>query len=81
MAAAAAAATVSSSSSGGLVPDAPPGASAEDEAWMRDALAEAGEAYKRREVPVGCVVVRDGQALARGSNRTNELKNVRTAAL
>jgi tRNA(adenine34) deaminase len=34
------------------------------------ALAEARAAAKSGEVPVGCVVVRDGQVLARAGNRT-----------
>lgn len=28
------------------------------------------------EVPVGCVFVRDGVAIAKARNRTNELRNV-----
>ena len=47
----------------------------EDERWMRAALVEAEGALNRWEVPVGCVVVRDGEAVATGSNRTNELRN------
>jgi tRNA(Arg) A34 adenosine deaminase TadA len=43
--------------------------------YMRQALGEAWRAYERQEVPVGCVVVRDGAVVARGSNRTNELRN------
>lgn len=43
--------------------------------FMRQALGEAWRAYERQEVPVGCVVVRDGAVVARGSNRTNELRN------
>ena len=42
---------------------------------MRAALVEAEGALNRWEVPVGCVVVRDGEAVATGSNRTNELRN------
>jgi tRNA(adenine34) deaminase len=42
----------------------------EDEQWMREALAEAAGALSSGEVPVGAVVVRDGEVIARGSNRT-----------
>ncbi|KAG9126188.1 tRNA(adenine34) deaminase [Ceratobasidium sp. 392] len=43
--------------------------------WMNEALAMAEEAMEAREVPVGCVFVRDGQIIARARNRTNELRN------
>jgi tRNA(adenine34) deaminase len=43
---------------------------AEDEQWMRLALEEARRAAEVGEVPVGAVVVRDGVAIARTSNRT-----------
>ena len=38
--------------------------------FMDMALEEARAAGKRGEVPVGCVIVRDGQVLARAGNRT-----------
>ncbi|HTQ85961.1 MAG TPA: tRNA adenosine(34) deaminase TadA [Candidatus Solibacter sp.] len=41
-----------------------------DEEWMREALAEAREAERRGEVPVGAVAVRGGECIARGGNRT-----------
>jgi len=41
-----------------------------DEEWMREALAEAREAERRGEVPVGAVVVRGDECVARGGNRT-----------
>jgi tRNA(adenine34) deaminase len=41
----------------------------EDEGWMNLALAGAKAAGSRGEVPVGAVVVRDGEVLGRGSNR------------
>ncbi|KAL7421352.1 tRNA(adenine34) deaminase [Cryptotrichosporon argae] len=47
----------------------------EDLAWMREALVMAGEALAAGEVPVGCVFVKDGQAIARARNRTNEWRN------
>ena len=37
-------------------------------AWMREALAEAEKAYALGEVPIGAVVVRDGEVLGRGHN-------------
>lgn len=48
---------------------------------MRAALVEAEGALNRWEVPVGCVIVRDGEVVATGSNRTNELRNVRLVLL
>jgi tRNA(adenine34) deaminase len=39
-------------------------------AFMELALAEARAAFAAGEVPVGCVLVRDGEVIARGSNRT-----------
>lgn len=41
-----------------------------DEAWMREALSEAREAERSGEVPVGAVLVRGGECVARGGNRT-----------
>jgi len=41
----------------------------DDEGYMRLALAEAGRAGKRNEVPVGAVVVSDGKVIGRGHNR------------
>jgi tRNA(adenine34) deaminase len=40
----------------------------DDEHFMREALALAGEARARREVPVGAVVVKDGEIVGRGYN-------------
>ncbi len=47
----------------------------EDEKWMRLALSEAARALKAGEVPVGCVVVKDGKVLGRGYNRVETLKD------
>jgi len=44
-----------------------PGTDAE---WMREALAEARESERLGEVPIGAVLVRGGEILARGGNRT-----------
>lgn len=37
-------------------------------AWMREALAEAEKACALGEVPIGAVVVRDGEVIGRGRN-------------
>jgi tRNA(adenine34) deaminase len=46
------------------------GARATDLEWMRTAIAEARAAALEGDVPVGAVVVRDGEAIARAANRT-----------
>jgi tRNA(adenine34) deaminase len=43
---------------------------ADDERWMREALAEAEGARADGEVPVGAVIVRGAEVIARGANRT-----------
>ena len=40
-----------------------------DELWMEEALREAQRAQAGGEVPVGAVIVREGQIIARGYNR------------
>ncbi len=42
------------------------------EVYMRQALTLAQEAAESGEVPVGCVIVRDGQVVGRGRNRREE---------
>ena len=44
-----------------------------DEAWMREALTLAREALLAGETPVGCVIVRGGEIVARARNRREEL--------
>ena len=39
-----------------------------DEIWMRAAIAEAECALAEGEMPVGCVIVRNGEIIARGHN-------------
>ncbi len=46
------------------------------EEYMRIALEEAKLAYKKGEIPVGCILVNQGQILARDHNRRRELKRV-----
>src|SRR5689334_11195678 len=41
----------------------------EDEVWMNRALTEARAAQDRGEVPVGAVIVRNGELIALGQNR------------
>ena len=43
---------------------------------MRLAISAAGEAAKRGEIPVGAVVVKNGEVIAVGSNRREEKKSV-----
>lgn len=61
----------------------------DDEFWMGQALAQARVAEALDEVPIGALVVRDGQVLGRGHNRTRlrcdptahaELMAIRSAA-
>lgn len=50
--------------------------SAEKKKFMRAAIREAKKAWVLDEVPIGCVIVRDGKIIARGYNRRNTDKNV-----
>ena len=53
-------------------PPAPrPSPDPRDEAFMDLALGEARAAGAADEVPIGAVIVRDGEVIARGHNRTN----------
>ncbi len=44
-----------------------------DEAYMKEALAEAQAAYQRGEVPIGAVAVHRDHVVGRGRNRKEEL--------
>jgi tRNA(adenine34) deaminase len=46
-----------------------------NESFMREALLIAKEAMAEGEVPVGCVIVRDGKIIGRGRNRREVNKN------
>lgn len=48
---------------------------AQDIKFMKAALAQAKKAAKLDEVPIGCVIVYEGQIIARGYNRRNTDKN------
>lgn len=52
----------------------------EHEDYMRQALALAREAAAAGEVPVGCVIVRDGLVVGRGRNRREELQRTSSHA-
>ena len=47
-----------------------------DEVYMREALKEARKAYRRKETPIGCVIVRDDKIIARGHNLRDHRGNV-----
>lgn len=50
------------------------------EEFMAQALALAEEAAAAGEVPVGCVIVREGQVIARGRNRREEKQSTASHA-
>ena len=47
----------------------------EEERYMKEAIRQAHKTWKLGEVPIGCVIVRDGKIIARGYNRRNTDKN------
>ena len=47
----------------------------EEEKYMKEPIRQAKKAGKLDEVPIGCVIVRDGKIIARGYNRRNTDKN------
>ena len=48
----------------------------EDLKYMKLAYKEAKKAEKIEEVPIGCVIVKDGKVIARGYNQRNKKKTV-----
>lgn len=46
-----------------------------DEIYMREALKEANKAYEINEVPIGAVIVRNGEIVGRGFNQKETLKD------
>ena len=47
-----------------------------DVRYMAEAMKEARKAYRKRETPIGGVIVRDGKIIARGRNRRDRSGNV-----
>ena len=52
-----------------ITAEVPAGVEKTDEEYMSEALREAENAAELGEVPVGCVIVRDGKVIARAGNR------------
>ena len=46
-----------------------------DHRWMKKALREAERAFEQGEVPIGAVVVKDGQLVGRGHNLVETLRD------
>jgi tRNA(adenine34) deaminase len=46
-----------------------------DDSFMAQALGEARKAYAATEVPIGCVIVREGRIIARAWNQVETLKD------
>ncbi len=46
-----------------------------EEKFMKEALKQAKKAYKLGEVPIGCVIVHEGEIIGKGYNRRNTDKN------
>ena len=47
----------------------------DDNYFMEEALKEAKKAYKKEEVPVGAIIVKDGKIIARAHNVKETKKN------
>ena len=46
----------------------------EKEYFMREALKEAEKSLAKDEIPIGCVIVKDGKIIGRGHNAREELQ-------
>jgi len=49
--------------------------SKEDEKFMRAAVEEARKAEDKGDVPIGCVIIKDGQIIAKGYNQREQLND------
>jgi len=49
--------------------------SSEDEKFMRKALRQAQIAFDMKEIPIGCVIVKDGVVIGKGYNQIEQLKD------
>lgn len=47
----------------------------QEEIFMKEALKEAKKAYKKQEVPVGAIIVKDGEIIARAHNEKESKKD------
>ncbi len=47
----------------------------DDERWMESAVREAEQALKRKEVPVGAVIVNNGRIIGKGYNQIESLQD------
>ncbi|MEG1312631.1 MAG: nucleoside deaminase [Romboutsia sp.] len=43
--------------------------------YMKEALKEAYKAYEKKETPIGAIIVKDGQIIARAHNLTEEMND------
>ena len=48
---------------------------ADDERFMRMALREAMKAFDEKEIPIGCVIVKDGAVIGKGYNQVETMKD------
>lgn len=51
-----------------------------DERFMKEAMKEAKKAEKKKEVPIGAILMKDGQIVARGHNKREETQKVTSHA-
>lgn len=50
--------------------------------YMKEAVKEANKAFKKGEIPIGCVVVKDDKIIARGHNmKENKISAIRHAEI